>query len=90
MGCGLSKKNYERELLKAKVKNDDLIIHIQNLTASKGEIYEELEISRKLVKNLGKEKFDQFCEHEKEKKILKDKIALLSSKVEMYKEQSKI
>ena len=88
MGCGFSKKkNYERELLKAKVKNDDLKILIQNMTTSKGKLYEELEFSRNAVKEIGKEKFEQFCEHEKEKKILKDKIDLLSCKVKMYKEQ---
>lgn len=92
MGCGFSspKEKYERKLFKAKVKNDDLKILIQNLNASKGIIYEELESSRNRVNQLGKEKFEQFCEHEKEKKLLKDKIEFLSRELEKVTEQSKI
>ena len=55
--------------------------------SERNELTRELEFSRKLVKNLGKEIGKEICEHEKEKKILKDKIALLSCNVEMYKEQ---
>jgi hypothetical protein len=89
MGCVISKEKLSvlDSLKKKKSECEDLHIQIQNLNASKGKIYEELEYTRKVIKELREEKFEQFCEYEKELKKLRDKNALLLCHKDMYKEQ---